>query len=141
MLNVLLLLFSMNLSIPTSTKDLTIEIDGIKNNQGYILVALFNQENGFPDTKEKAFRKERVKASKGKMTISFKDLPHGNYAFGVIHDENDNQTLDTGLFGIPKEGFCFSNQAMGTFGPPSFSSASFKTSAAVGMHKVKMSYW
>jgi uncharacterized protein (DUF2141 family) len=42
----------------------------------------------------------------------------------VIHDENDNGKLDSGTFGIPREGFGFGNDAMGTFGPPSFKKAS-----------------
>ena len=33
--------------------------------------------------------------------------------------------MDTGLFGIPSEGYGFSNQAGGAFGPPGFDSASF----------------
>jgi len=59
-------------------------------------------------------------------TVSFRfELPEGRYAIGVFHDANRNNRLDTGLFGIPKEQFGFSNNAMGRFGPPSFEAASF----------------
>ena len=43
-----------------------------------------------------------------------------------MHDTNDNKELDSNLFGMPKEGFGFSNDAMGMFGPPDFKKASFE---------------
>ena len=64
-------------------------------------------------------------------TVSFQfELPEGRYAMGVFHDANRNNRLDTGLFGIPKEQFGFSNNAMGRFGPPSFEAASFVVSGS-----------
>ena len=33
----------------------------------------------------------------------------GNYAVQVMHDENDNNKLDTNFLGIPSEGYGFSN--------------------------------
>ena len=59
------------------------------------------------------------------MTYTF-ELPQGRYAIGVFHDANRNNRLDTGLFGIPKEQFGFSNGASGRFGPPSFADAGFE---------------
>jgi uncharacterized protein (DUF2141 family) len=57
--------------------------------------------------------------------VSFSGLPAGNYAVVILHDENDDHKMNTNFFGIPKEGCGFSNNVMGTFGPPSFSRASF----------------
>ena len=36
-------------------------------------------------------------------------MPPGTYAVGVLHDENRNGRIDTGLFGIPTEGYGVSN--------------------------------
>lgn len=123
------------------TAAVQIEITGIRNSNGHVLIALFSSENGFPDKSEKAFKKLRIPAQKGTVKGSFTALPKGTYAYGVIHDENDNQKLDTGFFGIPKEGFVFSRNAMGTVGPPSFSDASFKVESASVSHSLKISYW
>jgi uncharacterized protein (DUF2141 family) len=38
------------------------------------------------------------------MVISFKDLADGDYAVKLYHDVNNDNELDTGLFGIPVEG-------------------------------------
>lgn len=127
--------------VPSSKGSMFVEISGLRNSDGYLLLALFNGEAGFPDDRVKAFRTFRVKAEKGTMKINISDLPPGNYAFGVVHDENDNQKLDKGLFGIPKEGFCFSRQAMGTAGPPSFQAAAVMVTNSVTVQQVKMKYW
>jgi uncharacterized protein (DUF2141 family) len=36
----------------------------------------------------------------------------------AFRDENGNQRLDLGPFGLPKEPFAFSNNAVARFGPP-----------------------
>ena len=146
MLNLLLsLLFhTMTIEKPAETSisgSIHIEVSGIRNDKGFLLIALFNQEKGFPDNEQLAYRKERIPAKKGTMKIDFPNLPPGKYAFGIIHDENDNRVLDKGLFGIPKEGFCFSRQAMGTVGPPSFNSAALEVSNSAAVQILKISYW
>jgi len=123
-----------------SNFDLKIELNGIRNSKGHVLVSLFSSKAGWPDSPDASFRKLRIPAQKNSMNLIFNGIPPGKYAIAIIHDENDNLSLDTGLFGIPKEGFCFSNDAMGTFGPPSYESASFDAKANTPV-KMKISYW
>lgn len=123
------------------SKQLLISLEGVRNSNGYILVSLFSQADGFPDNKDKADKIMRVKAKSGTMQLEFTDLDKSTYAFAIIHDENDNKKLDTGLFGIPKEGFCFSKDAMGTFGPPDFAEAAFDLKYAKVSEHVKIKYW
>ena len=47
------------------------------------------------------------------------------YAVSVVYDEDGNGKLNTGFLGIPSDPVGFSNNAKGTFGPPSFYKASF----------------
>ena len=51
----------------------------------------------------------KVAAAKGEMQFKFSVLPEGVYAVQVMHDENDNDKLDTNFLGIPSEGYGFSN--------------------------------
>jgi uncharacterized protein (DUF2141 family) len=44
-------------------------------------------------------------------------------AVGVLHDEDGDKRMATGLFGIPKEGFGVSNNPRILFGPPRFEDA------------------
>ena len=41
----------------------------------------------------------------------------------MFHDENDNGRLDENAWGVPTEGYGFSNNARGLLGAPSFDSA------------------
>jgi uncharacterized protein (DUF2141 family) len=41
------------------------------------------------------------------------ELLEGEYAISLYHDVNGNNKLDTGLYGIPVEGYGFSNHAKG----------------------------
>ena len=59
----------------------------------------------------------------------FHDVPHGNRAFLVLHDENGNSRLNTNWIGMPTEGLAASRGAKGgPFGGPSWSDAKFPVS-------------
>ncbi len=59
----------------------------------------------------------------GTQSAVFTNLEPGTYAVIVFHDEDDDGTLDEGLFGAPTEGYGFSNNAEGFFAAPSFKAA------------------
>lgn len=104
---------------------LTINITNFRNNNGYVLIGLYKDGIGYPDEPEKAFRKTKQTIHNKSVTVSFTDIPSGNYSISFLHDENDDKKMNTNFFGLPKEGYGFSNNVMGTFGPPSLSKASF----------------
>ena len=66
------------------------------------------------------------KANNDKVTLAFKDVPAGKYAFNAYHDENANGKMDRNLIGIPTEGYAFSRDARGRRGPPLFDAAAFE---------------
>ncbi len=55
----------------------------------------------------------------------FERIPPGVYALSAFHDKNNNGKLDTNLLSMPIEDYGASNNARGTFGPPSFEDAKF----------------
>jgi uncharacterized protein (DUF2141 family) len=96
---------------------LEVTVTNIKEAKGTIRVGLFDSEEKFL---KNAVDGKIVKANHDQVTVVFENLKPGNYAASVIHDENENGDLDKNMIGIPSEGFGFGNDAMGTFGPPSF---------------------
>jgi len=50
------------------------------------------------------------------------------YSVSVYYDLDENGELNTGFLGIPSEPVGFSNNAKGSFGPPSFEDTKFKPS-------------
>jgi uncharacterized protein (DUF2141 family) len=116
-LTVLIIFFSANMF---AQGKLEVTVKNIKQTKGTIRVGLFTNEDNFL---KKAIDGKIVKADATQVTVIFENLKNGDYAVSVIHDENENGELDKNMVGIPKEGFAFSNNVMGSFGPPSFDKA------------------
>ncbi len=109
------------LAFPLSAQNkLEVTIKGMKSEKGSVLIAVYDSEGSFM---KKHIASRKVKAAEGSLTIVFDNLKPGNYAVSTFHDENENEKLDSNFFGIPKELYGFSNNAKGSFGPPSFANA------------------
>lgn len=110
----------------SSCPGIHVKIPNIKNSTGNIACGLFETPEGFPN---KFLDLAKViiikKLQKTKTQCDFSDIPPGTYAIAVIHDENMNSELDTDWFGVPTEGYGFSNTTIDEFGAPAFSAASF----------------
>ena len=102
--------------------NLTVSISGLKSNTGTVQVGLFNSEGKFLKSALKGSSSEiKSKAA----TVTFTDIPKGEYAISVYHDKNKNNKLDTNFMGIPSEDFACSNNAKGFMGPPKYQDAKF----------------
>ena len=122
------------------TGTIIIQLDDLKNQDGVILISLYADEEGFPDEWEIAFRSEIVPITSDSMEITLDEIPHGTYGLAVVHDENENMKLDTNFLGIPREGYGFSNNARGRFGPPSFADVLFTLDSDTSVHQIKLNY-
>lgn len=107
--------------------ELVLTVDNIQNTKGVMMVALHNSETAYTSN-QGAFAGKKVAVTDKTMTLNFSNVPAGDYAIKLFHDENENGALDTNTIGIPKEGYGFSNNG-GTMGPPSFSTAKFSVNA------------
>ena len=119
---------------------LKVSISGIDIKEGrQICLTFFSSEDGFPTEPDKAVAKscQKVATETQEFVVP---LAFGDYAISVLHDANTNGSMDTNFFGIPKEGVGASNNAKGSFGPPSFKDATFKVSQTCGMHSIKVAY-
>ena len=111
---------------------LQVELTGLRNDKGHVLASLYNSAKGYPDDPAKAFRKQKILIRNRKATLTFSSIPEGTYALAILHDENDDLKMNTNWIGLPREGYGFSNNVMGTFGPPSFTKASFRYNGMPG---------
>jgi uncharacterized protein (DUF2141 family) len=120
--------FLSRLPAQTSTNaTLTVRVIGVRNAKGKIRVALFRSDEGFPGDASKAFRLQNAPIDPQTLTsqIVLADLPAGEYAVSVFHDENLNEKLDKNLIGIPKEGYGASNNPERKMRAPTFEEACF----------------
>jgi uncharacterized protein (DUF2141 family) len=107
----------------TRAADLTIDVKGMTSDKGVVLIALYDKTDAWM---KKAVKFASVAAKPDSVSVVLKDLPEGEYAASIFHDENGNGKLDTNAIGMPIEPYSFSNDAAGTFGPPTFEQSKFK---------------
>ena len=111
--SILIILLFINPLNSLAQQTLTVEITGLRNNNGNLLYELF-------DAKHKSLLVDNKTISNNKCVIVLENIKPGKYAFNYIHDENKNKKLDTKMLLIPKEGFGYSNNVDAKFGPPAF---------------------
>lgn len=107
-------LIGISACMPVSSQvSLTIEINNLRNSKGQVLLQLL-------DENQKELKGYKVDIKENKSLLVIDNLKPGKYGFRYFHDENKNSKMDKSFMGIPEEGFGFSKNAKGTFGPPSF---------------------
>ena len=110
---------------------LTVEVEGLRSAKGQLVYSVFAGPDGFPDKGEKALTSGACALTDDKTArFVVPKLAPGVYAITLFHDENSNGKLDTKTFGIPKEGFGFSNNPKIRMGPPRFKDTAFAITGA-----------
>ncbi len=104
---------------------LQIAVVGLRSDKGRVSCALFNDPKPFPRDGDGVFRQTWADIHGDSALCVFTDVPAGKYAAVVYHDENGNGHFDQNAFGMPLEGYGFSNNAAALFDTPSFTAASF----------------
>lgn len=120
--------------------ELRVNLIGIKNNRGVVLLSLFGSPEGYPSDPTKAIIKLSIPLKQLQLPIIIKSLKPGSYAIALLHDEDENGKMLTSIIGLPKEGYGFSNNVMGLAGPPSFQKASFHVSSTVSTITLRVRY-
>lgn len=136
----LLTSFILTLAGAVNATELRISVDQIKNDQGTVYAQLFLGEENYKNNVAEDNAMMPAKTETGQFT--FKNLKPGDYVIRLFHDENGNQQMDTNAFGMPTEGYGFSNEAVGNMGPPQYKDmvVSIKATEATVTTKAKMTY-
>jgi uncharacterized protein (DUF2141 family) len=125
---------------PPSVSNLTVRVTALRSGAGQVGCMIYGSAKGFPTDPSAALQRRWCPIEKNASTCAFDPLPAGVYAVACFHDENGNGKLDTGLFGIPKEGTVVSNHARGVMGPPSFDDAKFSLPGGARELALRMGY-
>ena len=107
--------------------DLHLVAQGLRNQSGEVLFMLFDSPGAWLEI-DRAVRVARVAPTDAEARITFANLPPGEYAVGVIHDENRNGRMDMRWLPYPQpgEGVGASNNAPAKLGPPAYDDARFQ---------------
>ena len=105
---------------------LRVRLDGFRSNNGKPHCTLYNDPAAFPSHDEKAVQKSEAPSIANKSAeVDFSGLAPGKYAMVCFHDENNNGKFDENALGMPKEGYCFSNNVKPRFSAPNFDQCAF----------------
>jgi uncharacterized protein (DUF2141 family) len=88
--------------------DLTVTVTDLRSTSGSVGLSLVDTAAGW-DGQAKPIKRQKQPIQGSNVVFTLQDLPAGEYALSVIHDENDNGKLDTNFIGMPTEGYGFSN--------------------------------
>ena len=91
---------------------LNVTTEGVRSDRGMLRVGVYSAS-------DRQVATLAVPAVVGRLTVGL-DVPPGAYAVRIHHDEDGDGRLATGPFGMPREGYGFSNRAKTRFGVPSF---------------------
>jgi uncharacterized protein (DUF2141 family) len=105
---------------PIEKTRLTVKVTDLRNHDGQLIFGVFQSAKGFPSTQKSALNWQVTGIDKDEMSFTA-ELPPGEYAASVLHDENKNNDMDTNLIGIPTEGYGVTNNPK-----PRFRGAKFK---------------
>lgn len=126
--------------VPAAAAELKVEVTGLRSAKGKVRVALFRTPEDFPK-EEGLFREAVVPAAGPAATLVLADVPPGTYGLAAFHDENGDGEFDRGLFGIPREGYGFGNDAPVIFEAPPFEQAAVVVAEPESRTTLRMRYW
>ncbi len=111
-----------------SQNTISIHVHNVPSEDGKINVAVYDSDETFLKF-EGVVKTGSTQAHKGVVDLKIEDMPAGEYALAIFHDENGNDELDKNWLGIPTEKVAFSKGKMKTFGPPKYKECVFSVNS------------
>ena len=115
--------------------DLTVRLTGARDGGGKVYATLNSRETFMRAGGHNAV----VDPASGEVTVTFHDVPAGDYAFMAYHDENGDGQMGRSPTGMPSEGWAMSN-ADQLMGPPTFEVLKFSVAGAGATISVPLNY-
>lgn len=115
-------------ALPGYAAEITARVTGFANDQGSVKFAMFSKsrQGFFPDKAGQADYVADSVISAGTATITFHNVPEGEYAVFVYHDSNSNNILDHRWYGPPLEPFAYYRAFKVKLMPPAFDEVAFQ---------------
>lgn len=105
-------------------KPLTLVVNNLRSGDAPVLVGLYDKQENFlyPEGRLKEYKFIPVGTT---LTAQINDRAYGEYAIAIYQDENSSGAIDKNMLGVPKEGYCFSNNVKPLVKAPSFKACKF----------------
>ena len=117
-----------------------VEVAGVKNSNGYVTLTLYDDDRSKFLASGGSRDVERIPAQAGTTKACLKLPSNGVWAIAVYHDENANRKIDRSTFGLPTEGFGFTNNPSTVAGLPAFRSVRLNVAKPGLATRINMRY-
>lgn len=116
---------------------LEIVVNGVRSAQGYVRAAVCSRATFLTDNCEYF---ADASAVAGRTVLDVPNVAPGSYAVQVFHDDTGRGVIHQGLFGIPREGIGFSNDARLHLRGPKFDEAAVATTGGTTHIGLRLRY-
>lgn len=99
--------------------EIKIIVSNLNTTKGYIEMGIYNSSKGYLKNGY-AYKTVRQEVKGNTVEIILQDMPKGNYAVSLYHDENNDKKCNTNILGVPTEPYGFSNGFRRRLFKPSF---------------------
>ena len=123
--------------INAGSGNLIIVVIGFENSEGTARIGLSNSAEDW-GKRDTSYAGTISEIKNDSVSVTFENIPFGEYGIKVHHDENGDNEMDTNFLGIPSEDYGFSNNASGTFGPPDWEDANFLFDTDGQIHEINL---
>ena len=121
-------------------KVVVVDLTDIRSREGKIIISIYDDPETFPDDEEMMEQRILKDITGETMKIRFEQLTTGTYAIAAMHDENGDEKMNFNLMGMPKEGYCFSNNVRPKLRRPRWDEAKFKVGEKDTLIRIEMKY-
>jgi hypothetical protein len=116
----------------------TLKITNVQNANATIHIGFYKKENEFPTQQKHSFAKELIPGKTGEITVTWDDVPEGEYALAVYQDIDNSGRMKSNMFGYPKEPFAFTQNFIPKMSKPKFDQCKITFNATNSMFEVKL---
>jgi len=109
-----------------ASKGIKVEVTDFRNDKGRLGCSLWPGPDGFPRDDSHILKHvwAPIKNANGECVFAG-NIPAGDYAVTLFHDEDNSGKFKTNLIGYPLEGYGFSNNYVPQFRAPTFDETKF----------------
>jgi uncharacterized protein (DUF2141 family) len=128
-------------AVPAFAGDVRVTVKDIRSDSGAIMIGVYDSNAGFRSAIKRSAEAGllsdplrvaglALRARAGERSVILPELPAGRYAVIAFHDANDDGKLNETPWGVPTEGYGFSNNATAFLAAPTFDAAALEVGPA-----------
>lgn len=121
--------------------EITVTVSALRSDEGMVRCSLYDDGAEFPESPQHVIARAVARPQGRSGICVFRGVARGrDYAIVLHHDENNDNAFQKSAFGLPEEGYGFSNDVKPRLSAPSFGACKFHYEAGTLALALTMRY-